>query len=99
MIRHIVMFNYKEGFSAQENRENAEQAKQRLLALKDIIPGIVDFKVIIDVLPSGDRDIVLNTLFESEAALAVYQTHPEHVRAAAFVASVMHNRACVDYHE
>ena len=99
MLRHIVMFNYKEGFSPEENRKNAEQVKRLLEALPGVIPGIAEFNVIIDLMPSSNRDLVLNTLFESEAALAAYQVHPEHVKAVAFIGSVMQNRVCIDYHE
>jgi hypothetical protein len=99
MVRHIVMLNFKEGFSAEENRKNAEQVKFLLEGLKKTIPGIMEFKVIIDALPTSDRDIVFNTLFESVEALAAYQIHPEHVRVASYAASVLRNRACIDYYE
>ena len=99
MVRHIIMLDFAEGFSDRENRVNAEKVKRLLEALKDTIPGIVEFKVIIDVLPTGNRDIVFNTLFESAEALAAYQVHPAHVEAAEFVASVMRNRSCIDYLE
>ena len=99
MIRHIVMIKYKEGFSPEQNRENAKQVKYLLEGLKDIIPGIIEFDVIIDALPTSDKDIVFNSLFESVEALAAYQIHPAHVEVAKFVASVMWNRTCIDYHE
>ena len=99
MVRHIVTLNFTEGFNDSENRANAKKVKQKLEALKDVIPGIIEFRVIIDCLPSGNRDIVFNTLFESVEALAAYQVHPAHLEVAAFVASVMRNRTCVDYFE
>ena len=99
MVRHIVMFNFKEGFSPEENRKNAEQVKRLLEALPGVIPGIAEFNVIIDILPVSNKDLVLNTLFKSEEALAAYQVHPEHVKAVAFIGSVMQGRVCVDYHE
>lgn len=97
MIRHIVMVNYKEGFSPEQNRKNAERVKFLLEGLKDVIPGIIEFDVVIDALPTSDKDIVFHTLFESVEALAAYQVHPAHVEVASFVASVMRNRTCIDY--
>lgn len=99
MIRHIVMVSFKDGFSPAENRKNAEQVKSRLEGLKNTIPGIIEFNVYIDALPSSNRDIVFNTLFESVEALAAYQVHPDHVRVASFVASVVQDRTCIDYYE
>ena len=97
MQGHIVMLNFKDGFSHEENRKNAEQVKFSLERLKTMIPGIIEFTVYIDKLPTSDKDVVFNTLFESVETLAAYQVHPDHVRIAAYVASVMQNRTCIDY--
>ncbi len=98
-VRHIVMVNYKDGFSEEENKANAKKVKFLLEGLKGVIPGIIEFEVIIDVLPTSNKDIVFNTLFESVELLAAYQIHPAHVEVATFVGSVMQNRTCVDYYE
>lgn len=99
MVRHIILFNYREEFSPEENRKNAREVKRRLESLKEVIPGIIEFKVYTDALPTSNMDIVFNTLFESEEALAAYQVHPAHVEASDFVGSVMKNRSCIDYYE
>ena len=99
MIRHIVSWNYKSGFPESQNKENARKIKDGLESLVNEIDGIVELKVNIDVLPSSDMDIVLNSLFESDKALAAYQVHPEHKHIASFVSSVTENRVCIDYYE
>lgn len=92
-------WNYKDGFSEEENKENAIKVKNELEALIEKINGIIELKVYINALSSSNRDIVLNSLFESEEALAAYQIHPEHKRVSSFVGSVMKNRTCIDYIE
>lgn len=100
MVRHIVLWNRKDGFSPEQRRANAEKVKAELETAAAKIGGVTAFSVIIDVLPSGgNRDVILNSLFESEEALQAYQDHPDHKRAGAFVRDVMTNRACIDYHE
>ncbi|MCD8139037.1 MAG: Dabb family protein [Planctomycetaceae bacterium] len=99
LVRHIVALRYADGFTPEENKKNAQKVKTELESLKNIIPGIVEFKVITDALPSSNMDIVFNTLFESADTLAAYQVHPEHVRVAAYVRSVMRDRSCIDYYE
>jgi len=99
MVRHLVTWNYKEGFSSAENKKNALKIKHDLESLIQSIEGIIEMKVYINELSSSNRDIVLNSLFESEAALANYQLHPEHKKVSMFVGSVMQDRACIDYHE
>ena len=45
----------------------------------------------------NSSDLVLVTRFESRAALAAYQVHPEHQAVAAFVTQVAAERRLVDY--
>jgi len=99
MLRHIVAWNFKEGFTDEQNRENALKVKSELESLINHIDGLVEIRVFIDQLPSSTRNIVLNSLLRDEEALAVYQAHPEHQRVATFVASVTRDRVCVDYLE
>ena len=95
MVRHIVAWNLKEGATAQD----ARQIKAELEGLMGKIEGLLEMKVHTDLIGTSNRAIALNSLFADEAALAHYQAHPEHVRAAAFVGSVTCDRACIDYHE
>ncbi len=99
MVRHIVAWNHKDGFSEAENKEHAEKIKADLEALTQWIEGIIELRVHINTMPSGNRDVVLNSLFHSEEALAGYQTHPEHKKAASFIGAVMQDRICIDYFE
>jgi len=99
MVRHIVAWNFKDGLTETENKANAQEIKSEVEALTRLIPGIIALNVRIDILPSGNRDIVLNSLFENEAALIAYQSHPEHKKVAAFIGAVTQDRVCVDYEE
>ena len=97
MIRHIVTVRYKDGFSREENEANAKEIKRLLEALKQIIPGIREFTVHINLCSSSNMDVVFDRVFETEEALAEYQVHPEHLRVADYVRTVMIDRVCVDF--
>jgi len=99
MVRHIVSWSFKDGFTGSENLEHAKQIKSKLEALPSIIDGIIEFNIAIDLLPSSNRNAALNSLFESEEALLAYKIHPEHKKVSEFVGSVMQNRVCIDYYE
>lgn len=101
MVRHIVFWKFGDNFSDIENKEHADKIKEILESLKQLIPGIVSLKVITNPLPtgSGDADVILDSLFESEEALNTYQSHPEHVKAGTFIRTVMKDRKCIDYYE
>jgi hypothetical protein len=97
MVRHIVCWDFKSGFSKEENRENALKIKKELESLKTQISGIVEIRAFVDLLATSNRNFVLNSLFESEQALADYQVHPEHKRIGSFINSVMENKVCLDF--
>lgn len=99
MLRHIVAWDWKDGLTDEEKRTHAQTIKSELEVLPRCISEIVRLTVHIDLLSSSDRDIVLDSLFESEAALAAYQVHPEHQRVAGLVKAVTQNRVCLDYFE
>ncbi|SHO50711.1 Dabb family protein [Anaerocolumna xylanovorans] len=101
MVRHIVLWKYKEELTGEERNTLGEEAKNRLEALKEIIPGILSLKVITKTLPTGtgNCDLMLDSAFISREALDFYQNHEEHLKAAAFVRSIVGSRICVDYEE
>jgi len=99
MVRHIVAWNFSDGFSDDDNMRNALRIKTELENLKGTIEGIVELDVYVNTLPASNRAIVLNSLFASEEALAAYQVHPQHKRVGEFVATVLRDRACIDYRE
>ncbi len=98
MVKHVVSWNYAEGFTVEENQSHALQIKQELEQLKSLIPGIVSLEVFINPLEaSSDKDILLDSVFESEAALQAYVVHTEHVRVGTnFVKPFTINRSCID---
>jgi len=99
MVRHIVAWSFKEGFTEEEKQAHLHKIKSSLEALLAIIGGIVELNVQIDLLETSNRSAMLNSLFESEEALKSYQVHPEHKKVSEFVRSVMDDRVCLDYEE
>ena len=92
MIRHIVIWDLPD-------KSYAPKIKQELEELANCVPGVVELKVNFNALPSSNKDIILNSLFESEEALKSYQGHPAHVKAGEFIKAVTQNRVCIDYIE
>ena len=99
MVRHIVCWNFKEEFTKEQNIKNSLKVKCELENLVNTINGIIELNVITDILSTSNKDIVLNSLFENEEALAAYQKHPEHKRVSTYVGTVMQNRVCIDFIE
>lgn len=97
MVNHIVMWNLKAGLSEQERQEAAGRIKRELEGVKELVEGVVSLNVVTNSLASGNKDIGLISVFESETALQNYQVHPAHVAAAKYVGSVTEGRVCLDY--
>jgi len=91
------MWNFADGFTPDENITNARKMKALLEQLTGLIPGIAELTVQIAPIDSSNRDIMLDSLFESPEALAAYIIHPEHKRVGEFVRAVTKDRACMDF--
>ena len=98
MVRHIVIWDFKEEWTDSEKEAHFQHIKEILEALPATIPGVISLKVA-KPLPSADGDVVLNGVYESEEALRQYIVHPAHVEAGKFVRSVVTNRRSVDFVE
>lgn len=93
MIRHIVMWKFKEG-----ERENMLLFRERLLALKGQIPEIRAMEVGVNINPSErSYDAVLISEFDSMEALKAYSVNPLHVAVSDFCKSIRTNSVSVDY--
>ena len=99
MIRHIVAWNYKKEFSDAQNLAHVQQIKTALESLPAIIKEIVSINVILNPAKTSNRDVVLMSFFKTEADLAHYRVHPEHVKVSQFVGTVMQDRVCLDIRE
>jgi hypothetical protein len=98
MLKHIVMWKLKDHAEGKTREENAIIMKGLLEALKDKIPEIHFLEVGSNVAPTDAAyDIALYSEFRDEAALSVYQEHPDHLKVADFVSRIKEQRVLVDY--
>lgn len=99
MVKHIILWTLKEELSGTEKESVKKGIKESLEALKGVVPGLLDIKVIIDGrLDSSNADVMLDCTLESEEALKGYAVHPAHVAAAnAKVRPFTAVRSCIDF--
>lgn len=97
MIRHIVMWRMA-AEDAAERAAHAQQVTETLMALKGVVPEILEITVAPNVAYEGQNwDVALVADFADLDALARYIVHPSHEAAAVFVRSVVAERAAVDF--
>lgn len=98
MIKHIVLWRLKQSAEGASREQNAARMKRELEALKTKIPQIRHIEVGANIIPSDAAyDVALYSEFSNEQDLNIYQKHPEHIKAAAFVNKVRESRVVVDY--
>ena len=90
MIRHIVMWKFKEMAEGATKAENLRKVKSLLEALPDTIP--------LNENPNPKNyDAVLVSEFDSLEDLSAYTAHPAHQEISSFVAKCREGRASADY--
>ena len=99
MVKHIILWRLREDLSAEEKETVKRNIKAGLEGLAGRIPGLIYINVVIDGrLDSSNADVMLDSMFEDEAALRAYAVHPEHVAVAdGKVRPYTIQRTCLDY--
>ena len=98
MIRHIVMWKFKENAEGRTKEENMQYVKERLLALVDIIPQIRSMEVGIDITHSDmSMDLALITEYDTVADMKIYADHPAHLDVSKYVRCVIESRVVLDF--
>ena len=92
MIRHVVMWKFKEG-----SGEQMKAFLDALAALKGVIPEVKDMEIGVSALDVNSHTAVLRVDFEDVAALERYRVDPRHVAVAAMCREIALERADVDY--
>ena len=98
MVKHIILWQLKDEFSAQEKESIKAGIKAGLEGLQGQIPGLLEIKVQTEGLASSNVDVMLDSTFADEASLKGYAVHPAHVEVAdTKVRPFTKSRACMDF--
>jgi hypothetical protein len=97
-LRHIVMWTLKEDAEGHTKSENMRKAREVLMSCAHLVEGIELFEV--GLKSEGldcSCDVILNSIFKDEAALAAYQAHPDHMAIKPFMKAIVAQRQCMDF--
>lgn len=99
MIKHLVFFKLAEEAEGNSKAQNILIVKERLEALKEVIPVIRKIEIFSNhpQASSENYDIVLDSEFDSLEDLKIYAEHPEHLKVGDFIAKIRIGRAAIDY--
>lgn len=98
MIKHIVVWRFKDEALGQTREHNVERAKSAIESLRGVVPGLLHLEAGVDIGAARDScDLVIYSEFADRASLDAYQVHPEHVKVAQLVGEMRELRAAIDY--
>lgn len=97
MVKHVIIWDFKDELTAEQKKEAAARMKEGLEGLKGVVEGLVSIKVNTELLGTSNGDIMLDSEFVDEKALAYYADHTAHVKVKEYVHTVVKARKCVDY--
>ncbi|WP_010664470.1 Dabb family protein [Marinilabilia salmonicolor] len=97
MIKHIVLFKFKEDLPADEKKNKSERIKADLEALVEKVETLRKMEVGININPEEEYNLSLVSEFDDMKGLKAYAVHPDHVKAGAAIREILEKRACVDY--
>ncbi len=97
MLKHIIMWTFKEEYDGSTKAENVLKAKGLLDQCIGLVPGQGRFEARMASMPGCTADLMLYSEFSDEAALKAYQAHPTHVALAPFLRAAVSGRMCMDY--
>ena len=96
MVKHVILWKLKDELDDPAAVKAA--IKAGLEGLQGVVPGLLDIAVRTEGLASSNADLMLDSSFESEAALKGYAVHPAHVAVAnGKVRPFVQTRLCLDY--
>lgn len=100
MLKHIVMWRFREGAEGKSRIEHARWMKERLEALRGVVPQIRELEVgVNETVSEAAYDAVLISAFDSPADLEAYKCHPAHVAVSEQCKRVRESRVAVDYRD
>ncbi len=98
MIKHIVFWRLNDSAYGNDKQTNAQLLKDKLLAMKDKVDGLIKVEVGFDFSNEKDSsDVVVYCEFIDREALRQYQIHPDHQEIKNWLSEVRYERRVVDY--
>lgn len=95
MVKHIILWQFKPEHNNDAVKDGIKNGLEGLLGK---IPGLIQISVQTAGLASSNADVMLYSVFEDEASLRGYSTHPEHVHVAdTYVTPFTQTRLCLDF--
>lgn len=96
MIRHIVMWKYREGLTTEEKTALLNNLNKAAEDMRGKVEGLLDIHLEKNVNEKEKYDICLYCEFETLENVDNYQVHPLHLVFKDIITGNVVDRACID---
>lgn len=97
MIKHIVLFRFKNDIDEVYKQQEIREIKAGLEALQGVAPTLRSIEVGVNCNPAEKYDLALVATFDNLDDLNAYAVHPEHVKVSGRIRAMLESRACNDF--
>jgi hypothetical protein len=98
MVKHVVMWKFRDGADGKTRHEHALWIKKHLESLVGVIPEIITLEVgVNENTTDAAFDAVLIATYADKEAMGRYAAHPEHKKISEYCKTVRETRTVVDY--
>lgn len=97
MVKHIVLFQFRDDVDEATRRTVRDTFRTRILALPAQLSIIRSIDVGFNVNPDEKWDIALDSSFDSLDDVKSYSIFPAHQAAASALKPYLSGRSCVDF--
>ena len=96
MVKHMIIWKMND--EVADKSAKATEIKEALEGLVGKIDGLLSMQILTDGMACSSGDLMMDSSFADEAALAAYQTHPLHQAVAnGIVCPAVSQRLSFDY--
>ncbi len=96
MVKHVILWRLRTDHDEADMRRKIDFCAEAFSRLPSVIPGLISIKLYKDPLASSTCDLMLDAVFEDEAAYIAYKTAPEHLAVASVIRPLVSERICMD---
>lgn len=98
MLKHIVMWKFKEEACEKTKEENLAIVTKGLLSLLGKVPELIAMEAGPDILRTpASYDMALICTFKNKDDMLAYQVNPEHKKVASYISLVSCDRVTADF--
>ena len=98
MLKHVIMFKFKDEFEGKTKAENIAKVAEMSRNLMGKIPTLRESATNLNCIPSPiNYDLVIELAFDDQAGMQEFHVHPLHMELVKFADAAADGICAVDY--